>query len=113
MWPFTRIASTETVHGQNLHADSDLKRLAKVEIEYRQAEREFNRAWFEVAKFRATHKDPNLPFFLDGKKFTPVFTRPLDARLSALEHDKQEKLDRRNALLNERADLMRKLRLIS
>ena len=105
---FTRSAGSEMVH-QNPHANSDVERLAQVELDFRRAEQDFNTACTAVARYRGQHRE-NQPFALAGKIFVPVHPFQ-DHKLTFLEHQLSTAKTRRDSLLAERAELRKSLGL--
>jgi hypothetical protein len=102
----SRTENVETV-SPVLHFKAD--RLAAVELEFRQAEIEFNAAFDRLKRHMKTHRDRE-PFAVGNTMFVPLNHRP-NVERSILVHEESMARMKRDELLQERASLRRDLGL--
>ena len=107
------VTSTETVVHDS-YLKSTESRLLQVEKEYRAAERAYNDACFKLAQYLAQHKDRRGPFLVNDRMYLPVNLMEInrDPQRAELQAAVRETLQRRNALLEQRKDLLIALRKI-
>ena len=87
---------------------SDADRLAEVECQLRQAERDFADSCLKVVAYNAKVKDIRTALF-NGKVCILIGAMVHDPTLQALERDRDRTLRNRWDLLKQRADLMKDL----
>ena len=92
--------------------ESDADRLALVERQYREAERQLVDARMAVDHYRKTHKVPPQFHVINGKMFIPVGGLRGGAELGQLERLERQALRIRNERMRELAEFKMRLGLV-